>query len=133
MVTYLSKSNKAEINEVMKLNHDLVKLGDTIIEHLGGEFKMSIIDPAQRVICVPPMNTEFTKTRCVVGRGNYSEADYALSVLNIPHYIYKNGKIFKTIRVEKIPGKDSWQEYAYVYYEEEGQFLNPLRQDIEML
>jgi hypothetical protein len=132
METYLSKSNKAEIDEVMKLRHDLTKAGDTIIEHLGDEFKMSIMNPAKRVICVPPMNKEFTKTRCVVGRGNYSEADYAMTVLNIPHYMYKNGKIFKTTRIEKIPGKDSWQEYGYVYYEEEGQFLNPLRQNISL-
>lgn len=127
METYLSKSNKAELDEVMKLRHDLTAAGDDIIEHKGGVFSMEIMNPAKRVICVPPMGEEFGTNRCVVGRGNFSEADYALKVLAIPHYMYKDGKIFQTTDIKKIEGKDSWQVYGYVYFKEQGEYLNPLR------
>lgn len=126
MITYLSKSNRANPDDVMMLRHDLMKLNDTVIEHKGGQWDPNIINPCNRVIAVHPADQEFTAERCVMGRGQFSEADLAITVIEIPHFVYHEGMLYPTKRIEKIPGKDSWQAYAY-FHLGTPEKLNPAR------
>lgn len=128
METYLSKSNRANPDDVMMLRHDLIKLGDTVVEHKGGTYDATIMNNCKRIIACHPADALFTPKMCVMGRGQYSEADYAKQVVEIPISVYHEGKVYPVVSYEKIPGKDSWQEYAY-FYLGEPTYLNQTRNE----
>lgn len=127
---YLSKSNKADIDSLLKVRKELSKLDVDVLEYNGGtEYSKSNVESSDYLLVLPYTDTiDYLKCNGTVGKGVYSEirtfdnldntyilnakGSYSVAHNLVEHYINDESD-YKT-------------QYGYIEFEYENCYLSKL-------
>jgi len=123
---YLSKSKRANMDDLIRVRTDLIKNGYIIKEFTGGVYSDKELKDSDFVILFPPYPFEYNEDSedILVGKGLGSELKTA-AWNNIPTYLYKNSILHEVHLIDmEVYDVNDWAAKYYYIELPEGNIAN---------
>ena len=120
MKVYISKSNQANMDDLISLRTILKKENHEILEFNGGAYDPGLLLKADQLMILPPMENKIKnldgKGEVRIGKGNYTEVSRFLEVKeNNPVFMFKDGKEYLVTNINRT--NEDWKvDYARLIF-----------------